>query len=379
MNPRSVRSPAWCIACAGLTAACGARSRLESADAGPIPVDASDGVDVGADAQPMRPTCRLDDMSTWRTERFRDEGDYERTAVAVGGLPWVALKVRNGNIVLANVAIDDARGIVFAGRVEVPDSPVYPVALDVDADRFVFLTTAGINWNGNVELWRVDRKSGAILRVPVGNPPADPAYTVESAIGLAGSDIVVAYGRGAENEGTVELRDDSLGVRQSITVGEVSFTAVRASNSAVDVYAGASTRIHAEGSVLTQQPSADPSWQVIGGIGSFLVQMGQDIRLTGSGGIWSAMWPDTQISPPAIVRTDGARAAFSLETELSAVVGYQKGTDLTWMSIEPATDAPGFGLGLLPFIGTGRLGVLYLGLEVPRPEQPLRYFGKVCN
>jgi hypothetical protein len=73
------------------------------------------------------------------------------------------------------------------------------------------------------------------------------------------------------------------------------------------------------------------------------------------------------------------RAAFSLETDLTAVVGYPHGTDLAWMNIDPTTDAPGYGVGLMPFVAKGRLGLLYLGLEMPSPQQPLRYFGKACD
>jgi hypothetical protein len=367
-----------------LVAACGARSPLDGGEPASMTADASAQADAGPSAQLDAATeasassCRLEDMSTWRAERFRDDGDYERAAVAVSGVPWVALKVRNGNIVLANVAIDDSKGIVFVDRIEVPGSGVYPMALDVDDNRFVFLTATGINWNGDLELWRVDRKTGATLHVPVGDPPSDPNETITPAIGLAGADIVVAYGRVAQSEARVALLGDDLSVRQSLTPAEISFTAVRANAGAVDVYVGSSTRVHAEASTLSQQP-VDPTWQVIGGIDGFLVEFGQGFRMTESASAWSGSSPASQFSPPAVVRTDGARAAFSLETDLTAVVGYQRGADLAWMNIDPTTDAPGYGVGLMPFVAKNRLGVLYLGLEVPHPEQPLRYFGKVCD
>ena len=41
-------------------------------------------------------------------------------------------------------------------------------------------------------------------------------------------------------------------------------------------------------------------------------------------------------------------------------------------------DAPGFGVGLMPMFESGRMGLFYLGLEIPHPEQPLRYFGRRC-
>ncbi len=77
------------------------------------------------------------------------------TASAVSGQPWVALKVKGGNIILVSLDIDPAQGIVFTDKVEVASSPVFPVALDLDDRRFVMLTTSGINWNGEggLTLW----------------------------------------------------------------------------------------------------------------------------------------------------------------------------------------------------------------------------------
>jgi hypothetical protein len=252
----------------------------------------------------------------------------------------------------------------------------------VDRTRFVLLTSSGINGDGDIELWRVDRTGGTILRVPVGNPPTDPGYTSDSAVGLVGSNIVVAYARLAENTGTIELRDDRLNVIQSLPVGYDSFTAVRTSSVAVDVYEGGTSlpaeRVHAENGMLLPQ-AADPSWTVIGGLGGFLVETGTDIRMTQGTAAWSGAWPHSQISPPAVVRTFADKAAFSLETELTAVVGYPTDAGLAWQPIEVAPDAPGTGAALLPVIEQGRLGLFYLGLEIPSPQQPLRYFGLLCE
>jgi hypothetical protein len=366
--------------------ACGGRSSLltdfpreagaPSADAGPAEDASTDGPEAG-------PTCQLADMTTWRRERYRDTGDYERAAVDVSGEPWVALKVRGGNIVLARLGVDASQGIVFRDRIEIPSSPVYPAALDVDPSRFVLLTSSGINGDGDIELWRVDRNDGSILRVPVGNPPTDPGYTADSAVGLVGSNVVVAYALLAENKGTIELRDDRLNVIQSLPVGHDSFTAVRTSSVAVDVYEDATSvvpaeRVHAENGTLLQQV-ADPSWTVIGGLDGFLVEIGADIRMTDGTTAWSGTWPHSQISPPAVVRTATGSAAFSLETELTAVVGYPTDAGLAWQPIEVAPDAPGTGAALLPVIEQGRLGLFYLGLEIPSPQQPLRYFGLECQ
>jgi hypothetical protein len=49
------------------------------------------------------------------------------------------------------------------------------------------------------------------------------------------------------------------------------------------------------------------------------------------------------------------------------------------MEIEPTLDASGLGVGMFPVVEEGRLGLFYLGLEIPNPEQPLRYFGRRCR
>lgn len=353
--------------------ACGARSSLDGQPPESTPVDAGSNVDAAA-----KPTCSSEDLSTWAVERYRDEGDYERAAVAVSGVPWVALKRRGGDIELVNLGVD-ANGIVFRDRIVVAGSPVYPVAFDLDARRFVFLTTTGINWNGDVELWRVDRKDGTVSRTAIGQP-SSPVYTIYSAIGLAGDDVALAYARPgvSETEGTIELRDDHLALIESLTVSEVSFTAVRPSTGAIDLYAGATERVRAENGVLTEL-SVDPTHEVIGGLDGYLVDLGNGIDLTNGTQVWTGAWPHSQISPPAVVRTHGGAAVFSLETELTAVVGHVTGAGLEWLRIASAPDAPGFGAALLPVFEDGRLGLFYLGLEIPHPEQPLRYFGITCR
>lgn len=382
MDPRLSR---WCsraCVCAALTlVSCGSRSSLSpgsaaqggGAGAGGAVVSSSSAGGSGG-----QPGCLAADVLTWSAEHHRDDGDYERATVATSGVPWVALKVRDGNVVVRQLGVDEQAGILVLDSFEIPDSPVYPVALDVSDTRFVLLTTTGINWNGDVELWSVDRASGAVLHAPVGEPPIDPAYTIGSAIGLLGDDVAIAYSRLIDDQGTIEIRDAALQVVTSTPVDGVSFNAVRRSPSALDIYAGANLRVHIEAGAITTEPT-EPGWTAMGGLKDYLVQYGDQIRMTHGDQVWSGPWPHSQISPPAVVREHGGRAVFSLETELTGVVGYPSGGELHWMPIEPAPDAPGIGLALLPVLGEGRMGLFYLGLEIPQPEQPLRYFGRVCH
>lgn len=333
---------------------------------------------VSASSGSTFPTCKIDDMSTWRTEQFHDQGDYDRAVGAVSNVPWVALKPKGGNIVLERLSVDASQGIVVDEKFEVPDSQVYPVSLDVDDQRFVFATTSGINWNGEVQVWRVDRQSGAITHVVVGPTPADPNETASAVVGLAGSGIVIGYGRLADPTGSVDLREDDLVHGWGVVTGSSSFTAVRSSSTAIDVYAGTNEKVHLEGGGITYSPMADPGWEAIGGQGGFVVDFANQIRLKNGTSEWLGAWPDTQISPPAIARLDGSRAAFSLNGELSPAVGYMNGNALAWLHIDPIDGSSGLGDGLVPVIEPGRLGVFYLGIDIPSPVQRLRYFGKAC-
>ncbi|HTJ81998.1 MAG TPA: hypothetical protein VL400_09740 [Polyangiaceae bacterium] len=373
--------PALAVA---MCVACGARTSLTDDDGatgsvgsggGALATTLASGSGGGAGAGL---DCDPNDMTTWSAERYRDDGDYERFAVATSGVPWVALKRRDGNVVIEQIGIDDDAGIIVSDSFELPDSPVYPVALDVSPTRFVVLTTTGINWNGDVALWSVDRETGAVTQVPIGDPPEDPAYTVGSALGLVGDDVVVAYARLIDDQGVLEIRDAALQVQDSRVLDGTSFTPVRRTETELDVYVGANERFRVSGSDVTSEP-VDPEWHILGGLGDDLVQYDADIRLIHGDQVWSGPWPHTQISPPAVVRSDGQKAVFSLETELTAVVGYPRGAALEWMEIEPTLDASGLGVGMFPVVEEGRLGLFYLGLEIPNPEQPLRYFGRRCR
>lgn len=358
-----------------LLLACGARDGLFVGDtAGAASSSSSSSSGGGAGGNP---TCNVADLSTWTAERYRDSGDYERAVAATSGVPWIALKVKGGNVVLMELGIDD-QGILVKSSFEVPESPVYPVAFDVSDTRFVVLTTTGINWNGDVALWSVDRATGTAVQTPIGDPVADPAYTVGSALGLVGDDIGLAYARLVDDQGIIELRGPSLDVIASADVQETSFYAVRRGPMGIDIHAGKTEVFHLEAGSISSAP-ADPVWRMLGGLEGYLVQYDLDMRMIHGDEAWLGPWPHTQISPPAVVREHGGSAVFSLNTELTGVIGYPSGSDLQWMPIEPAPGAPGFGTALMPLFEEGRLGFFYQGIEIPKSERPLRYFGRVCR
>lgn len=321
--------------------------------------------------------CVIDDVSTWKIEAYNAEGNHPRFVAATSGVPWVALAVQGGNVVLEKLGIDDQVGIVVSEKFEIPDNLVYPLAFDANDERFVLLTTTGHNWNGTLELWLVDRASGTVKWNNVGYPD-NPNYTIRAALGLVGDYIALAYARPADNKGMIEIRDGNLNAVASQEVASADLRGVWRNSSAMDIYIGSNSRARVEPGSITIEPVV-PSVDVIGGLGAFLVDIGDQIRLTRDDEVWAGKWPHTQISPPAIVRTYKDTAVFALETELTGVVGYPKAGALEWMDIESMPGASGVGVVLLPVIEERRLGLFYVGLEIPHPEQPLRYFGRVCH
>ena len=381
-----------------LTASCGARSPLLSAserDAGSeagsdasVPsvdagLDGAPGVDAapdgGVDANDAAPspTCTDEDPATWEVEHYRDDGDYDRAVAATSGVPWVALNVSGGNVVVKQLGVD-ATGILVQEAFEIPDSPVYPLALDVNDAYFALATASGVNWNGDLELWLVNRADGSVLRAPVGQPPADPAYTANVVLGLVGNDVVIAYGRLIDDLGTLEIRDTALAVQSTLPLDDSHVQAVHRSPDALDIYVGATAVVHVAPGATTTEP-VDPQWQLLGGLSDYLVQYGNEIRMVRGDDEWLGPWPHTQISPPAVLRLNGDRGVFSLNTELTGVVGYAWGGALAWLRIESSPEASGIGVALMPVNQERRVGLFYLGLEIPHPEQPLRYFGRVCR
>lgn len=395
MHPigRSTSSPLVPALLALCLSACGSRSSLE-AGAGESATAGSAGSGGGATATggggsaggtstaggaggaPVN--CTFEDLLSWSPESFHDEGNYERAVAATSGVPWIAFKVDGGNIVLRKLGIDEEKGIVVEQEFEIPGTPVYPVAFDVSDARFVVLTTTGINWNGDVGLLSIDRATGEVKSSPVGDPPENPAYTVGSAIGILGDDVAIAYSRLVNDQGTLEIRDADLAVVTSATVEGSYFTAVRRDPLSLDLYTSSGVLVNVEPGAVTFGES-DPSWSVIGGLHDSLAALGAEVRLTRGDSTWTGPWPHTQVSPPAVVRELGDRSVFSLETELTGVVGYPVGTELRWMPIEPTPEDSGIGLVLMPLFTDRRVGMFYLGLDIPDPQQRLRYFGRVCQ
>lgn len=349
-----------------------------SRDAGEVPpADAS-----SADSAPARDAgavrCALDDRSSWAIERFDAGGNYERAVAAVSGVPWVAVREHDGDLVMLELGVGSS-GILVKSRVPLEGAPFYPLAFDTDGTRFVVLATSGQSWNGDVALF-TRNAAGAVQRVDFPAVGPESSFTVRAAVGWVGRHVALASVRASDDEGWLELRDERLDVIDRVTRPHTfSAQAIRTGPAQLDVYLGTRSPYAVTDTSIAPREWTGGEHEVVGGLDDYLVEYGSDFRIRRGERLWSGPWPHTQISPPAILRTYGALAAFSLQKELSGTVGYTEGDQLAWLDVEPASGASGIGVALLPVLEERRLGFFYVGLEIPHPEQPLRYYGLACD
>lgn len=324
-------------------------------------------------------TCASSDPSTWAVERFDAGGDYDRAVAATSGVPWIALRRADGDLVFLRVGVRSS-GIVIEERVDVPGAPLVPLGFDTDGTRFVAVTTTGLNWNGVVEAVWLDRSSGAVERRVWDALGPDSSFTVRGAAALLGDLAVFAAVRADTDVAHVEMRGADLGVVTERTQpGAYSVLAIRRAADEIDLVFGGRTSLRVTAREMLPGAGGPAGYDLIGGQGAFVVEHAADFRVRRGDEVWSGPWPHTQISPPAVLRRIDARAAFSLTKELSGAVGYTHEDRLEWLHVEPAPGASGAGSALMPVVEASRLGLFYLGLEIPRPERPLRYYGVVCE
>lgn len=326
--------------------------------------------------------CVPSERATWVVETFDAGGDYDRFAPALSGQPWVALDEHGGEVVFLELGVDHT-GIVVRRRVELPDSPVYPLAFDTDGTRFALLATSGANWNGTPSLWLLDSSTGSLARAGWPEIAPDSPFTQRAAVGLVGDGVMVASVSAADDRAWVELRDGLLSVVERVEQPDaLGVVAARSGPGELVVYLRTRSAPRAvlaiDAAGIEPRPDDGDAHEIIGGLEGYVVEHDHDFRIRRGERVWSGEWPHTQISPPAVLRLHGDLVAFSLQKELSGTVGYADGDALAWLDVEPRPGASGIGVAMLPVVEERRLGLFYLGLEIPRPEQPLRYFGIVC-
>lgn len=384
---RTLRSLVVVVACAGLVPACfllDGRSR----DAGESPRDAGAGADATQprDARPAADAatpCVPSDRTTWRVESFDAGGWYDRFAPALSGVPWVAVNEHEGNIVFLELGVD-ATGIVVRRRVDLPDSPVYPLAFDTDGTRFALLATSGHNWNGTPSLWLLDTGTGATAYADFPEIGPESAFTYRATLGLVGPNVMVASVSAADDLAWIEIRDARLTVLERVEHPEtLSIVGARTGESEIALYLRARSMPRAaftiDATTIAPRADAGGTHEIIGGLGELVVEHDTDFRIRSPERVWSGEWPHSQISPPAVLRVHESMIAFSLQKELSGTVGYTDGDALSWLDVASVPGASGIGVAMLPVVEARRLGLFYLGLEIPRPEQPIRYYGIACD
>jgi hypothetical protein len=339
------------------------------------PRDGGSPGDAGAriDASPR---CDPFNRNTWIEEHFNAGGDFRRAVPALSGHPWLALSRRAGSLVFVQIEIGDA-GLSIVREIEADPGPAHPVAFDTDGHRFVALTTTGHNWNGEVHVVWHDPEAGSMRKEPWAALGPESMWLVGGAVGLTEGGVVVAGRRADLDVAHLEVRSDGGAVLARLERADTWRTvAVRIDDGTLDVYLD-QTRFQVTGAAI--EMAGNVRVPVLGGLGPFTVTADREFTLHGRDRDWSGPPPHTQYSPPAVVRIHDGEAVFSLQKELSGVLGFPDGDRLGWLHGVPGPGASGLGVALMPVLGEQRMGFVYLGLEIPRPDQPLRYFGLGCS
>lgn len=340
---------------------------------------ADGGVEDGGRSDGGPIPCTSSDPRTWTVERHNAGGDFERAVAATSGVPWIAAREADGNLVFLSLGVGRS-GITIEERIELSDTPLYPIGFDTDGTRFVALTTSGTNWNGDVETVLYDASRGELTRRPWADIGETSNFTVTGGAALVGDNTVFAASRADDDVLVVELRSAAGAVVASMErPSTIGVRLIRVRDDAVELRAGANGRYRITPSSIVEEEAEAGAYRVIGGMGEYRVEHDRDFRIRSEGDLWSGPWPHTQISPPAVLREGGGRVAFSLQKELSGAVGFTHRDGLEWLHVEGALGASGVGFALLPVVEENRLGLFYLGLEIPRSDRPLRYFGVACD
>jgi hypothetical protein len=373
-------------------AACGSRSSLPvphdepplGGDAGIAPYDDAAVVDsavqdakseAGRDAS-ARCTGRL---QGWSEVDERLGGDFE---VLVAAAPSEAT-----GIWLAGGGRVGVQGLTHLLRVEVQDrSPLIaedvplestegwePLALAVASTR-VALVARGANGEPWLALFTHD--GAAAARAQIDELLLDPGNLMEADVAWAGGDLVVAAVRlGHEDQFLVQRRDASLAVQWSAFPWKEPPTTPL------------SFRLRPDGSLLRTRSSlydTAPSGVhlVASGLDAFALIGAAPAAWAGAestafvlerddGSVALGKWPGSSWTSngwiPVYASTTGVFITGNLD--LAPVIGWFDATSVEWLAI------PRMGGGGIAFADADNVGAFFIGLEIPKPDQPLRYWG----
>ena len=376
-------------------AACGSRTSLPGLDEAPLgdaaPVDGGALADAAHDDAALRDASTRDalartacpltlpELHGWAVTDVRLGGDYEGLVAAAASDKsqiWLA----GGGRASVLGATQLVRVEVVRGSPRIAETIVLqttegwaPLALAVSGARFA-LAARGASGEALVAVFAHD---GTILhRATIDAVEIDLAYTLEADVAWAGQDLVVAMlrmGMGMDHF-AVERRDASLTLlwSESLTpppLEPASFrlrpdgSSLRTRNALRAVTPSGLGPASPSALLLAPLGAASTAWTGIDPTSFVLERDGAGVVRGG--------WPGGSFGNNGFIPVyESPTGIFILgNVDLGPFIGWFDTTELRWISI------PHAGGSGVPYGDADNVGAFFAGIEIPHPDQPLRYWG----
>ena len=242
-----------------------------------------------------------------------------------------------------------------------------PLALAVVGPRVAIAARAS---SGESELAIFSRDGTLVARTSIAALEIEIRYRLEADLAWSGDDLVVAARRfGTPDHFVVERRDASLALKWSAPLTSVDFrlrpdgSLLRTSAGLYDVTSSGLRADPSHVTALSPIGAASAAWTGIDATGFVLARDGaRDVR----GG-----WPGGSFATNGFIPVYESAAGIFItgNVDLGPSIGWFGANDLTWIAV------PHLGGGVVPYADANDVGLFFVGIEIPRSEQPLRYWG----
>lgn len=240
-----------------------------------------------------------------------------------------------------------------------------PLAFATDGAAF---TLAARGPTGEAMLARFDRSGRVSAVASVEALRSDLMYRLEADVAELGDGAVVAMRRLGVDRFVVERRDAALGLRWSEGLPPAAFR-LRPGGSMLRT----SAALYAVGEGGLGPPRPAAAWNPIGATRSTWVGLGRDgFELERDDGRTArGPWPGASFAGWGYLSAFESPTGVLLagNVDLGPVLGWFQAESLAWVQV------PRLGGSGAPYGDENAVGVFLLGIEIPRPEQPLRYWG----
>lgn len=374
---------------ATLAVACGSRTPLPLLDESGSDAASHDGPDAGsidATDAPVHDAATRDvarkrctnagPLDGWFEVDVNLGGDYERlvsSAAWEGSDIWLATggrAIENGATRLLRVEVKDGVPRVAESAPLANTEGWEPLALAVSDGKFALAARAS---GGESKLAVFARDGTLVHQTPIAPLEIDLRFRMEADVAWAGGDVVVAARRfGTPDHFVVERRDPTLAVRWSVPLASTAFR-LRPDGSKLrttpTLYAITATELGVEPgqvSPLSPMGAARSAWVGIDPTSFVLERDGAPVV--------HGKWPGQSFASFGYIPVYESSVGILItgNVDLGAQIGLWGAggaNALQWIAV------PRQGGGGVPFADANDVGLFMLGIEIPHPEQPLRYWG----